>query len=886
MCTKQFLTIRKEKEDLERRVNKLVDPSYVKAALALFIILICISPKLYSQNDIPFAEGKQYTIGEITVTGNTQFNEQTVIAYTGLKSGDVLYLPGDKISQVIKKLWDIGLFSDINLYVTRIDGDVVDLQLEVQEVPSLNEVTVTGIKEKKGEELIKDNKLTKGTKVNENLIKTTKNFIENKYREQGFLNSKVNITTRKIEDTTGAQKVDMLVTVDKKDRVKIDKIVFEGNEQLSDAKLRKQMKKTKQKNFLRFWKRSKYIEDNYDEDKTKLIDKYKEKGFRDARIVSDTLIRDGDDLITLKLDIEEGDKYYFGDINFLGNTVYNDRFLASRLGIEKGDVYNGVLFKERIAKEGDPDADDLTNLYQNTGYLFSSINPVEVNVQNDTIDFEIRITEGKLAYFDRITVEGNDKTNDRVIYRLLRTRPGNRYSRQAVMTTVRELGQTGWFNPEALNPEFLNPDQYNGTIDINYNVEEQGASQIELSGGYGGGGFVGTLGLSFNNFSIQNIFNKEAYRPLPMGDGQKFSLRAQASTYYQTYSASLSEPWLGGRKPVNFQLSFSHSISYLTSYGTGRLDVDKDRRFLITGGSIGLSKRLNWPDNYFYLSNAVSFQHFDLKNYNTGLFTFGNGSSENLAYTIGISRNQGDLNPIFPRSGSNFSLTAKLTPPYSAFNGVDYKQLREDRATAVENQDATALAEIDQKRFDWLEYYKIKFSGQWFTSLIGDLVLSSKTEFGFLGAYNGDRGIPPFERFFLGGDGLAGYALDGREVIRLRGYPNQSVVPTDREFDSSLDSNDGATIYNKFEFELRYPVVLKPSASIYGLIFAEGGASFDNFRNYNPFLLNRSAGAGIRIFMPAFGLLGIDFGYGFDPIPGTVGGANGWETHFIIGQNF
>ncbi len=871
---------------MERRVNKLVDPSYVKAALALFIILICISPKLYSQNDIPFAEGKQYTIGEITVTGNTQFNEQTVIAYTGLKSGDVLYLPGDKISQVIKKLWDIGLFSDINLYVTRIDGDVVDLQLEVQEVPSLNEVTVTGIKEKKGEELIKDNKLTKGTKVNENLIKTTKNFIENKYREQGFLNSKVNITTRKIEDTTGAQKVDMLVTVDKKDRVKIDKIVFEGNEQLSDAKLRKQMKKTKQKNFLRFWKRSKYIEDNYDEDKTKLIDKYKEKGFRDARIVSDTLIRDGDDLITLKLDIEEGDKYYFGDINFLGNTVYNDRFLASRLGIEKGDVYNGVLFKERIAKEGDPDADDLTNLYQNTGYLFSSINPVEVNVQNDTIDFEIRITEGKLAYFDRITVEGNDKTNDRVIYRLLRTRPGNRYSRQAVMTTVRELGQTGWFNPEALNPEFLNPDQYNGTIDINYNVEEQGASQIELSGGYGGGGFVGTLGLSFNNFSIQNIFNKEAYRPLPMGDGQKFSLRAQASTYYQTYSASLSEPWLGGRKPVNFQLSFSHSISYLTSYGTGRLDVDKDRRFLITGGSIGLSKRLNWPDNYFYLSNAVSFQHFDLKNYNTGLFTFGNGSSENLAYTIGISRNQGDLNPIFPRSGSNFSLTAKLTPPYSAFNGVDYKQLREDRATAVENQDATALAEIDQKRFDWLEYYKIKFSGQWFTSLIGDLVLSSKTEFGFLGAYNGDRGIPPFERFFLGGDGLAGYALDGREVIRLRGYPNQSVVPTDREFDSSLDSNDGATIYNKFEFELRYPVVLKPSASIYGLIFAEGGASFDNFRNYNPFLLNRSAGAGIRIFMPAFGLLGIDFGYGFDPIPGTVGGANGWETHFIIGQNF
>lgn len=877
---------------MERRVIKSIESMYKKSAFALFFILVCISPKLYSQDtDIPFSEGKQYTIGTISVSGNTQFNEQTVITYTGLKTGDVLYLPGDKISQVIKKLWNIGLFSDINLYVTNIEGDTVDLQLEVQEVPALNKVTVTGIKEKKGEELIKDNKLTRGTKVTENLITTTKNFIENKYKEQGFLNSKVNIITRKVEDSTDAQKVDMLITVDKSDRVKIDNIVFEGNSELSDSKLRKQMKNTKKKNVLRFWKRSKYIEENYEEDKVKIIEKYKEKGFRDARIVSDTLIKDGNDLITLKLNVEEGDKYYFGNINFLGNTVYNDKFLASRLGIEKGDVYNGVLFKERIAKEGDPDADDLTNLYQNTGYLFSSINPVEVNVHNDTIDFEVRITEGKLAYFDRITVEGNDKTNDRVIYRLLRTRPGNRYSRAAVMTTVRELGQTGWFNPENLNPEFLNPDQYNGTIDINYNVEEQGASQIELSGGYGGGGFVGTLGLSFNNFSIQNLFNKEAYQPLPMGDGQKFSLRAQASTYYQTYSASLSEPWLGGKKPVNFQLSFSHSISYLTNFTrSGRVEPNKNNRFLITGGSIGLSKRLNWPDNFFYLSNAISFQHFDLKNYNTGLFTFGNGSSENLAYTIGISRNQGDQNPIFPRNGSNFSLTAKLTPPYSAWNGVDYKGLREERAEANANGDGARVAEIDQQRFDWLEYYKIKFSGQWFTQLIGDLVLSSKVEFGFLGAYNNERGVPPFERFFLGGDGLAGYALDGREVIRLRGYPNQSVAPADRIYDaqnsdSVLSSNDGATIYNKFEFELRYPVVLKPSASIYGLIFAEGGASFDNFRNYNPFSLNRSAGAGIRIFMPAFGLLGIDFGYGFDPIPGTVGGANGWETHFIIGQN-
>tara|TARA_R110002020_G_scaffold262126_2_gene476501 strand:+ start:62989 stop:65592 length:2604 start_codon:yes stop_codon:yes gene_type:complete len=867
-------------------VSKLIK-QMPKKALIIAVLFYCFTyTTLQAQNDLPVADGKQYEIGTISVVGSTQYNEQTIIAYTGLKTGDVLYLPGDRISNVIKKLWSLDLFSDINLYVTNINGNVVDLQLEITEVPELNKVTITGIKEKKTKELIDDNNLKKGAKVTENLITTTKFYIENKYKKEGYLNSKVNIITRPVEDSTKAEKVDMLISIEKSDRVKIDDIVFEGNEQLSDAKLRKQMKNTKKKNLIRFWKRSKYIADDYEEDKEAVVNKYKEKGFRDARITSDTLIHSGEDLITLKLNVEEGEKYYIGDINFLGNTVYTDRQLANQLGLAKGDVYNGVLLKERIAKEGDPDADDLSNLYKNSGYLFSTINPVEVNVENDTIDFEIRITEGKLAYFDRITVTGNEKTNDRVIYRTLRTAPGKRYSQAAVLQTVRELGQTGFFDPEQLNPQFLNADPYAGTIDINYDVVEQGASQIELQGGYGGGGFVGTLGLSFNNFSIQNIFNKEAYQPLPMGDGQKFSLRAQASTYYQTYSASLVEPWLGGKKPVQFSFSFSHSIQYLYNYSTRGADVDKDRRFLITGGSIGLAKRLEKPDNYFQLSHAISFQHFDLKNYNVGLFTFGNGSAENLAYTIGISRNEGDVNPIFPRSGSKFNLTAKLTPPYSAWNGTDYKELADQRAEAVDNNDSEAIAKIDQERFNWLEYYKIKFEGQWFTQLVGKFVLSSKAEFGFLGAYNNDRGIPPFDRFFLGGDGLGGYALDGREVIRLRGYPNQSVVPQDRAENSTLTSSDGATVYNKFEFELRYPITLKPSASIYMLAFAEGGASFDNFKDFDPFSLNRSAGAGIRIFMPAFGLLGIDFGYGFDPIPGTLGGANGWETHFIIGQQF
>ena len=871
---------------MERRVSKLIKqmPKQTRLILAFLLSCICFTTAK-AQNDLPVSNGKQYEIGEISVVGAKQYNEQTVIAFTRLKSGDLVYLPGDRISNVIKKLWDLDLFSDINLYAT-LNGDKVDLKFEIEEVPELNKVTITGIKEKKTKDIIKDNDLNKGTKVTENLITKTKYYIENKYKKEGYLNSKVTILTRPTTDTTETQRVDMLVNVELSDRVKIEDIEFIGNEQISDAKLRKQMKNTKQKNFIRFWKRSKYISDNYAEDKVAIVDKYKEKGFRDARIVADTLIHSGEDLITLKLSLEEGDKYYIGNIDFLGNTVYSDRELARQLGLEKGDVYNGVLLKERIAKDGDPNADDLSNLYKNSGYLFSSINPVEVNVENDTIDFEIRITEGKLAYFDRITISGNDKTKDRVIYRNLRTRPGQRYSQAAVLQTTRELGQTGFFDPEQLNPQFLNANPYDGTIDINYALVEQGASQIELQGGYGGGGFVGTLGLSFNNFSIQNLFNKDSYKPLPMGDGQKFSLRAQASTYYQTYSASLVEPWLGGKKPVQLQLSFSHSIQYLYNYSRRGANVDKDRRFLITGGSIGLAKRLEVPDNYFTISHAISFQHFDLKNYNVGLFTFGNGSSENLAYTIGISRNEGDVNPIFPRTGSKFNLTAKLTPPYSLWNGTDYKALKDERAQLDPVNDREEIGKIDQERFNWLEYYKIKFEGQWFTSLVGKLVLSSKVEFGFLGAYNNDRGIPPFDRFFLGGDGLGGYALDGREVIRLRGYPNQSVVPQDRIDNPSLDQNDGATVFNKFEFELRYPITLKPSASIYALMFAEAGSSFDNFRDYNPFLMNRSAGAGVRIYMPAFGLLGIDFGYGFDPIPGTVGSPNGWETHFIIGQQF
>ncbi len=872
---------------MERRVNRLNRKKQTLIKKTTLILLLFVSITAIAQRDLPLSPDVKYEIGDITVTGTTTYNENTVIAFTGLRVGEKLYLPGEKISNVIKKLWGLELFSDINLYVTNLQNNKVSLQLDIKEVPELNEVKFRGIKKKKGTTFVKDNGLNKGAKVTENLITTTKNYIENTYKKKGYLNSKVFINTIAREDSTAKNKVDLIVNVDKGERVKINDIIFDGRDQLKKGKLTKAMKNTKKKKFWRFWKRSKYIQADYEDDKVALVDKYKEKGYRDARIITDSIVNNEGTEITLKLELEEGKRYYIGDIDFLGNTVYNDAALQRKLGLKKGDIYNGVLLKERVQKDGDPDADDLANLYQNSGYLFSSINAVETGVDQDTINFEVRISEGKLAYFNKIEVKGNDKTKDKVIYRELLTKPGQKYSKDAVVGTIRELGRLGFFDPQQLTPEFKNFDQIGGTVDLEYNVVEQGASQIELQGGFGGGGFVGTLGLSFNNFSIQNIFNKEAYKPLPMGDGQRFSLRAQASQFFQTYSISLTDPWFGGKKPVQFSTSFSHTVQFLfNNLATSQRDrVDRDRRFLITGGSVGLAKRLSWPDRNFTLSHALSFQHFDLQNYNTGLFTFGNGSSENLAYTIGLSRNNTFNNPIFPTGGSEWSVTAKLTLPYSAWNGIDYGDLADQRIIAVENQDTNEIARIDQERFKWLEYYKVKMAGKWYTSLGSKFVLQSNIEFGWLGAYNQDRGVPPFERFFLGGDGLGGFALDGREIIRLRGYPNQSVTPLDRGAATTNTANDGATIYNKFSLELRYPITFSQAATIYTLAFAEGGSSYDNFRDYNPFQLNRSAGAGIRIFMPAFGLLGLDFGYGFDPIPGLTQ-PNGWETHFIIGQQF
>ncbi len=856
--------------------------TYLKYAIAVLIFAISLNT---NAQELPYNNGKKYTLGGITVSGNTSYSDQTIITYSGLRKGKEMIIPGEDISKAIKKLWGPKLFSNIEVFITKIEGDVAYLEIKLSDLPQLNELKINGIKKGKKEGVIKENKLKKGVKVTENLIATTKNHLEKKYKKTGFLNTKVHINTVEVKDSIETARVNMVLNIDKGEKVKIKDIVFEGNDVLSDKKLRKSMKSTKKINRLRILKRSKFIDSAYQADLSSVIDTYKENGYRDARILSDSIIYNDDKTISLNIEVNEGELYKFGDITFIGNTVYSNERLRRVLRINKGDTYNGVLLQKRIADNTKPDAQDITNLYQNTGYLFSTINPVEVSAENNVIDMEVRITEGKPAYFNKVSVVGNDKTNDHVIYRSLRTRPGQLYSKANVVRSVRELGQLGFFDAQEISPDFINPDPNEGTIDMEYSVKETGSSQIELQGGYGGGGFIGTLGLSFNNFSIKDIFKKEAYKPIPMGDGQKLALRLQASRFYQTYSFSFSEPWLGGKRPVQFSTSISHTKQFLYDFVTR--NADKSKSFNITGITLGLAKQLTVPDDYFVLSQAISFQHYDLKNYNTGLFTFGNGSSRNLSYTVGLSRNNTSVDPIYPTGGSNFGITAKFSAPYSLFNDVDYTALKEERDDAqailadVTKPDAertaaqTRIGEIDQERYNWLEFYKVNFKGDWYQQLlVKDLVLKPSFEFGFLGAYNNDRGIIPFERFFVGGDGLGNYSLDGRESIALRGYPNQS-----------LSSQDGGTIYNKFSLELRYPITLAASAKIYALGFVEGGASYDNFRDYNPFNIKRSAGLGIRIFMPAFGLLGIDFGHGFDALPGQTT-KNGWETHFIIGQQF
>ncbi|MCF8367254.1 MAG: BamA/TamA family outer membrane protein, partial [Bacteroidales bacterium] len=736
-------------------------------------------------------------------------------------------------------------------------------------------------------------KIVRGDVVTDNLITTAKNRIVSYYTKKGYLNAVIDII--QTADTSKANNVILTFNIDKNDRIRIYDINIKGNHFLTDQQIQKALKKTKEKgafkpfddielliwnsvnaalklNFdtipvvandyinenikIRIFKSSKYIEDDFEADKQALIDKYNAQGYRDAKIISDSIYRHDEKTINIDINLDEGKRYYFGNITWVGNTKYTDEFLNSVLRIKKGDIYNKEALNTNLSFN--PSGIDVSSLYLDDGYLFFQAVPMEINVENDTITMEIRIREGKQARINKVMVRGNTKTNDRVIIRELRSRPGQLFSRTDIIRTTRELAQLRYFNPETIEPD-IQPNPVDGTVDIIYAVEETSADQIELSGGWGYGRIIGTLGLSFNNFSLRNFFNSKAWRPIPSGDGQKLSLRLQSyGKGYISYSVSFTEPWLGGKKPNAFSVSYYHSL-----YSNGYSKNNPLRSsFTIDGITFGLGKRLRWPDDFFSLYQAINLQVYNLQNYST-IFPVGdgNGKYNNFNYSIVLSRNSVDA-PIFARSGSEVSLSLELTPPYSAFDDKNYASISEN------------------EKYKWIEYHKWKIKANFYTKLIGNLVLSTRTQFGFLGSYSQQLGVTPFERFYLGGDGLSGYNnLDGRELIGMRGYGNETITPN-----YYLNSNLGGSIYAKYTFEFRYPLSLNPSATIYALTFLEAGNSWANFANFNPFKVYRSAGFGLRVFLPMFGILGLDWGYGFDEVPG-IPSANQGQFHFSINQS-
>ncbi len=870
--------------------------------LSGFILIICsiINIPSFAQVtlgqdliNINYADPKTYEIGGITISGVKYLDNNVLKMLSGLNTGDKIKIPGEDIPTAIRKLWDQGLFENIIISIVGRHGDIIFLNIDLKERPRLTKFSFSGIRKAEADNLRDEINLTRGDVVTDNLIIRTTNIIKNHYVDKGYLECDINIS--QVADTIHKNSITLVIDIKKHKKVKIYEINIHGNKYLSAQKIKSAFKETKEKGTfkplqnidsllfviikaalhldieeiftafneyahenikIRIFKSSKFIEEDYDEDKINLINLYNELGYRDAKIVKDSIYRSGENTLDIDITIDEGNKYYFRNIKWIGNTKYTSEELNNRLKIQKGDIYNKELLETNLSFN--PNGYDVSSLYLDDGYLFFTANPVEVQVENDSIDLEIRIREGKQARINKVSIKGNTRTSDHVVIRELRTRPGQLFSRTDIIRTTRELAQLRYFDPESIVPNIV-PDAASSTVDIEYVVEETSSDQIELSGGWGYGRIIGTVGVSFNNFSLKNFFKKGAWRPIPTGDGQKLSLRLQ--TYgkgYFSYSVSFTEPWLGGKKPNAFSVSYYHS---LYSNGLPKGDINRSS-FVINGISFGLGKRLLWPDDFFTLYQGINLQLYNLSNYSR-IFSFGtgNGDFNNINYNITFARNS-ISSPIYPRYGSEVSLSLELTPPYSLFSNKDYSTLD------------------DNEKYKWIEYHKWKFNASWYMELLDKLVLSVRTKFGFLGTYNEQIGVTPFERFYLGGDGLSGYNnLDGREIIGMRGYGNETITPG-----YYINKNIGGTIYSKYTFEIRYPLSLNPNATIYALGFLEAGNAWLTFDSFDPFEVKRAAGFGVRVFLPMFGLLGLDWGYGFDDIPG-IPGANGGQFHFSINQS-
>lgn len=807
--------------------------------------------------DLDYFNPKEYTIADVTLTGTKFLDKDVIITLSKLIKGERIVLPGEATANAIKILWEQGLFDDVKLDIAKIDGDSVYFDIEVVERPRLSSFDIQGVsKSQKTDILEKLNAKSTKSIINENLYNSTTSTIKKYLLEKGYFFTTVNYKTK--PDPNQENHVILEVIVDKGRKVKVHEINFTGNEVFSDAKLRKFLKKTKQQAFYKVFGSGKFNKEKYDEDKKTLIAKIQDRGYRDAVILKDSIYRYNDKSIGIKIDLFEGPKYYFGDISWVGNAKYSGKDLERILGIEKGEVFSEEKLERKL--RGSPNSDDVSSLYLNDGYLTFNVDPIQTKIKGDTIDMEIRIYEGPQYTNNRITVRGNTITNDRVVLRTVRTKPGDKFSKDLLIRTVRDIGQLGNFDESKTVPT-PKPNPADGTVDIEYTVEEKPSDQIELSGGFGGGNIIGTLGLTFNNFSLRNLFNPSAYKPLPKGDGQKLSLRGQTNgKYYQSYSFSFSEPWLGGKKPVSFGVS---AFTSLQSNGRKADDpLGQQQRIRLNGVTVSLGRMLKWPDNYFQLSHALSFQQYILNNY--GGYKFSTGTAYNISLAQELSRDSRD-HPIFPQGGSYFKFTVQATPPYSLLNKLNYK---------------TAS---DKEFYKFTEYHKWKFESQWFHKLAGKFVVKAQAQFGFLGSYNKEVGDPAFERFKLGGDGMQGFDfLQGSELIAMRGYANSAVIPNGANV--AIAQQSGSPIFAKYVMEIRYPVIASSSATAFLVAFAEGGNTWNKFGDFNPFNIRRSAGFGAKIFLPIFGLLGIDYGIPFDKIPGIENGGKQSFTFSIAQQ--
>lgn len=853
-------------KQLKHYMNKIIQKISLILIMALFSsTYVPAQDTILNSSIIDYSQPKDYIIGDISISGVKHLSESVLINMSGLNTGDEITIPSDQISSAIYKLWNQGLFKNIDIKISSIVENKINLEIELEEYPRLSKFKFKGKISKSDISTLKEDlKLIRGKVLTQNLIINSTKNIKNFFINKGFLNTSVKSII--IKDTLTKNASLLIFDIDKNNKVKIHDIIVSGRKQelnknknffnkkdtvyaLSNSKLRKSLKETKVKNKWRFFKASKFIKSKYEEDKINLIKKYNEKGFRDARILNDSTYLNSDNSLVVEINLFEGDPYLFGEISFIGNTVYTNEELFNQMGIKRGDIFNQTTLESRLF--GSQDGSDISALYLDNGYLFFNANPIEISTENNQIDIEIRIYEGEQARVNKVSVIGNTKTNDHVIMREIRTMPGDLFKRSDIMRSQRELAMMQYFNPETFDVK-IDPQPARNEVDITYVVEEKSSDQISMSGGWGAGRVIGQLALTFNNFSSKNFFKKDKWRPLPSGDGQRLILQAQSNgIYYRTYRASFIEPWLGGKKPTSLSISLHRAES------TNGLDGEEKQELSITGLSVSLGNRLKKPDDWFRLYNGIEFSRYDLSNSQT-FFSFSDGYSNNINYSLTLDRNSVDQ-ATYPRQGSHFTLSLNATPPYSLFDDV------EDYSTLTE-----------QEKYKWMEFYKFNFKSVWYSAFTDKLVLATRTQFGLLGAYNQDKGITPFERFYVGGDGLSGVGMmnDGRELIALRGYSNNSLSP-----------QTGATVFSKYTAELRYALSLNPSSTMYMLGFVEAGDAWENFNNFNPFIVKRTAGIGLRIMLPMVGMMGLDYGWGLDDVIGNPN-ANGGQFHFSMGQTF